>query len=218
MSSMRNRLDEALEEMNNNLIEMGTNAEISIERAALALKNQDMELAQSVEVYKKRVEEIAQDIEYSAHNILLLQQPVAQDMRFISAALRIVTDIERIATQTMNISEITMFLIGKTFIKSPEPIVDMAEKAIFMVHRAIDAFVTGDAGLAAVVIEYDDTVDDLFILVRDELITMINEDKSNGEQAIDLIMIAKYLERIADHAVNISKWVIFSISNYSEVK
>lgn len=209
---MRNRLEVAIEQINNDIIEMGTLVEISIDRAVTALKTQDVKLAKSVKKYQRRVDEMEKSIESTTLNVLVTQQPVAGDLRLISVALKIITDMQRIADQAYNIAEISVQLAQNTFIKNPQFIVDMAEKSISMVSRSLDAFVNRDQNLAEIVIESDDEVDALFVSVRNELIDLIANDKNNGEQAIDMIMIAKYLERIADHAVNISEWVIFFVT------
>lgn len=209
---MRNTLDKGLEQINNELIEMGTLVEISIDRAITALKTQDLKLSKSVKKYLDKVDEMEKNIESTALHILVSQQPVARDLRLISVALKLITDMQRIADQAYNIAEISRQLIKKTFIKNPQFIVDMSEKSVSMVTRALDAFINRDYELAKQVIADDDEVDTLFTVVRDDLINLINEDKSAGDQCIDLIMIAKYLERIADHAVNISSWVIYYIT------
>lgn len=209
---MRNTLEQGLEQLNNDLIEMGTLIEIAIDRAITALKTQDKELALTVREYQKKVNDMEKIIESTSLKILLSQQPVARDLRLISTALKLITDMQRIADQALNISEITMVVSGKTFIKNPDFIVTMAAKTVTMVNKAIDSFINRDKDLAEEVISSDDEVDELFVAVRDDLINLINKDKRNGEQAIDFIMIAKYLERIADHAVNISEWVIFYIT------
>jgi len=218
---MRNSLDQGLEQLNNDLIEMGTLIEIAIDRAITALKTHDVELAMTVRQHQKKVNDMEKEIETTSLKILLSQQPVARDLRLISTALKLITDMQRIADQALNISEITLQLAGKTFIKNPDLIVTMAAKTVTMVNESINAFTNRDKDLAEKVIASDDEVDELFVAVRDDLISLINEDKRNGEQAIDFIMIAKYLERIADHAVNISEWVIFYITGehkeYAEI-
>lgn len=209
---MRNLLVRGLEQINNDLIEMGTLIEIAIKRAITALRTRDIKLAKSVSKYQKQVDEMEKHIERAALQILVSQQPVARDMRLVSSSLKLITDMQRIADQASNIAEITIQLAGSPYVKSPQRIVEMSEKTIDMVNNSIDAFVNRNKTLAEEVILADDEVDALFVVVRDELINLINEDKRNGEQAIDLIMIAKYLERISDHAVNICRWVIFFIT------
>ena len=206
---MRNRLELAIEQINNDIIEMGTLVEISIDRAITGLKTQDIKLAKSVKKYQRRVDEMEKSIESTALQILITQQPVASDLRLISVALKIITDMHRIADQARNIAEISTHLSRSAFVKNPQFIVDMAEKAISMVSRSLDAFLNRDQDLALLVIESDDEVDALFVAVRNELIELIAAEPHHGEQAVDMVMISKYLERIADHSVNICEWVIF---------
>lgn len=209
---MRNRLEHSIEQINNDIIEMGTLVEISIDRAITALKTQDTKLAKSVRKYQRRVDEMEKSIESTALNVLITQQPVASDLRLISVALKLITDMQRIADQAFNIAEISIQIAKNAFVKNPQFIVDMAEKSISMVSRSLDAFLNRDQDLAEIVIESDDEVDALFVAVRNELIELIAAEPKHGEQFIDMIMIAKYLERIADHAVNISEWVIFFVT------
>jgi phosphate transport system protein len=144
--------------------------------------------------------------------LLLQQQPVAKDLRLISAALKMITDMERIGDQAADISEIAIYLIGETYIKKLEHIPQMAAATSKMVKESIEAFVKMDLKLAKSVVEYDDIVDRLFYTVKSDLIELIQADSANGQQAMDLLMIAKYFERIGDHAVNIAEWVVFSLT------
>ena len=143
--------------------------------------------------------------------LLLQQQPVARDLRVISSALKMISDMERIGDQASDIAEIAKF-IKNSNVQSRVHISDMAEAAIKMVTDSVDSFVKKDLSLARAVMEYDDKVDNLFDCVKDELVRLISEDRANGEFCIDLLMIAKYLERIGDHAVNIAEWVEYSIT------
>lgn len=203
---------QSLDEINNDLIEMGTLIEISIERAITALKTKDRELAKSVKKYEKEVDAMEKQIERTSLHVLVSQQPVAKDLRLISVALKLITDMQRISDQASNIAGITKFLVDAKSITNIDLLLDMASKTISMVKKSLDAFINRDMELAIDVIDRDDEVDDLFVAVRDELVHLINQDKNNGAEAIDLVMIAKYLERIADHAVNISNWVIYYIT------
>ena len=142
---------------------------------------------------------------------LIQQQPVAKDLRTITAALKIVTDMERIGDQAADIGEITIKLANQPYIKKLEHINQMASETMLMLIRSIEAYVEKDMDKARKVIAYDDVVDDLFEKVRDDLIAMIQADSANGEQAADLLMVAKYFERIGDHATNIAEWVIFAL-------
>jgi len=143
---------------------------------------------------------------------------VARDLRQISSALKMITDMERIGDQAADISELCIYLADQTYIKKLEHIPQMAEATIKMVTESIDAYVKKDLALAEAVIEYDDVVDELYILIKRELIALVHEDVNNGEQAFDLMQIAKYYERIGDHAVNIARWVIFSITGRHKEK
>ncbi|MCL1996406.1 MAG: phosphate signaling complex protein PhoU [Defluviitaleaceae bacterium] len=209
---MRQTLIQGLGRISNDLIEMGTLVEIAIGRAITALKTQDMELARSVRTYQRKVDEMEKAIESTALYILVSQQPVARDLRLISVALKLITDMQRIADQAYNIAEISIQVAQSSFVYNPQQIVDMAEKSTAMVSRSLDSFVNKDIELAEAIIDADDEIDTLFVTVRTEIINLIAENKQNGEQAIDFMMIAKYLERIADHAVNIASWVIFYVT------
>lgn len=212
----RSRFDEQLERLNTMLIEMGALAELSITTAIDALQRQDTELAKKASFYEKEIDQKERDIEALCLKLLLQQQPVASDLRLISSALKMITDMERIGDQAEDIAEISVYLSDKIFIKKLEHIPMMAEATKKMLSDSIDAFVKRDIELARQVILADDFVDDLFTTVKNDLIEMIGTDKENGEQAIDLIMIAKYLERIGDHAVNIAEWVVFAITGQHE--
>ena len=209
---MRSRFDKELENLNLELIKMGSLIENSIETSAKALMHQDILLIKKVNEYEVEIDEMEKRIESHCLKLLLQQQPVASDLRIISTALKMITDMERIGDNAEDIAEISKYLIGQEFIKDLVHIPQMAEATIYMVRRSIDAFVNKDKQLAIEVCEYDDVVDKLFTVIKNELIEKIYEDKRYGEQAIDLLMIAKYFERIGDHAQNIAEWVIFSIT------
>ena len=209
---MRNKFDQQLANLNDMLIEMGAMIERAISLAIRALVQQDGELASQAVKYDLEIDQMEKDIEAMCLRLLLQQQPVAKDLRLISAALKMITDMERIGDQAADISEITLLLIGETYIKKLEHIPQMAEATAKMVTESIDAYVKMDLDLARRVIEYDDVVDNLFDTVKADLIGMIQADKDCGGQAIDFIMIAKYFERIGDHATNIAEWVVFSIT------
>jgi len=209
---MRNKFDEQLSVMNDMLIEMGAMIEKAITFASQALVNQDEAMAKQAIAVDREIDHMEKEIETMCLRLLLRQQPVARDFRLISAALKMITDMERIGDQAADISQIAMFLIGKKYIKKLEHIQQMAEATAKMVTESIDAYVKMDLDLAQKVIDYDDVVDDLFNVVKTELIELIAKDKANAEQAIDLMMIAKYFERIGDHATNIAEWVVFSIT------
>jgi len=194
------------------LIDMGALVEKSIKRATLAILENDKKKAKKAIAADRDIDSLEKEIEALCLRLLLRQQPVARDLRLISAALKMITDMERIGDQAADISEIAKFLIGKKYIIDLENIPKMAEATSKMVTDSIDAFVKRDLDLAQSVIEYDDVVDNLFDAVKNDVIELIQQDHTNGEQAIDFIMIAKYFERIGDHATNIAEWVVFSIT------
>jgi phosphate transport system protein len=209
---MRNRFDTELENLNLELIKMGSLIEESIETSVKALINQDLSLVEKVREYEKEIDSMEKQIESHCLRLLLQQQPVATDLRLISTALKMITDMERIGDNAEDIAEIAQRFYQKRFIKKLVHIPQMAEATVNMVKKSIDAYVNKDKHLAEEVCKSDDIVDDLFGVVKSELIEMIQQDTENGEQAIDLLMIAKYFERIGDHAENIAEWVIFSIT------
>lgn len=209
---MRNKFDAELDNLNSKLIEMGGYIEEAIALATKALVNRDMAMAQKAIDLDDEIDAFEKDIESLCLKLLLQQQPVASDLRLISAALKMITDMERIGDQAGDISEICIMIGGVEYIKKLEHIPMMAEATVKMVTDAIDAFVKKDAALAQAVIEYDDVVDDLFDNIKADLIELIRKDVKNGPQAMDLLMIAKYFERIGDHATNIAEWVVFSLT------
>ena len=209
---MRNRFDRQLCTLNDELIEMGSMIEKSIETAVKAMVAQDVALAEEVIDSDEEIDRQEREIEDLCLKLLLQQQPVAKDLRLISAALKMITDMERIGDHATDISEITIAMADKPYIKKLEHIQQMAKETMVMLVESIEAFVNKDMEKAEAVIAHDDIVDDLFSKVKNELISMIHENVDAGEQAADLLMVAKYLERIGDHATNISEWVIFSIT------
>lgn len=210
--NMRNRFDRQLVQLNNELIEMGGMIEKAISDTVKALVNQDIELASNVIEYDEEIDHQEREIEQLCLKLLLQQQPVAKDLRLISAALKMITDMERIGDHATDISEITIELSKESYIKKLDHIQQMAKETMVMLVQSVEAFVNKDMDKARMVIVHDDVVDDLFNKVKAELIAMIHEDVNAGEQASDLLMAAKYFERIGDHATNISEWVIFSIT------
>ena len=208
---MRNRFDEQLFELNREIIEMGAMCEEAIASAVKALTTGDMELAGKVKANSGAIDQMERDIEGRCMKLLLHQQPVAKDLRLISAALKMITDMERIGDQAEDIAEIVTFLNGRTT-EGMELIEEMARATIEMVMSSVDAFVKKDVELAEKVIAQDDVVDDYFSKVKYGIISMIAENSTDGEFALDLLMIAKYFERIGDHATNIAEWVIYSVT------
>ena len=208
---MRNRFDEQLFALNRDLIEMGAMCEEVIAAAAKALSNGDLDMAHKVKENGGAIDQMERDIENRCIKLLLHQQPVARDLRQISAALKMITDMERIGDQAEDIAEIVLFLNGHTM-EGVERIEDMARETIKMVTESVDAFVKKDIALAEQVISYDDTVDALFSAMKYDIIQLLATNSADGEFALDLLMIAKYFERIGDHATNIAEWVIYSVT------
>lgn len=207
---MRSHFDEQLDLLNQEMIQMGAMVEGTIERACRALLSHDVELAREIMTSDAVVDRKEREIESLCLRLLLMQQPVARDLRLVSSALKMITDMERIGDQSADISEIVTFVGEIPFEKRPQHIREMAQATMTMVHRAIDAYVSRDVATAREVIASDDEVDDLFLMVKQELVDELAEDRTAGTQALDLLMIAKYFERIGDHAVNIAEWVEFA--------
>ena len=216
---MRNRFDRQLLELNNELIQMGSLIEKAIEMGITALVKQDVERAREAIRFDEEIDQQEKSIEALCMKLLLQQQPVARDLRLISAALKMITDMERIGDQAADISEMTILMSGSEYDKSVidiDVVKDMAKETTDMVIKSVDAFVNKDLELARSVLKRDDVVDDLFDQFRYHLITKINENIKNGEQATDMLLVAKYFERIGDHATNIAEWVIYSITGEHE--
>ena len=208
---MRSRFDEQLKVLNKKMIEMGAECEELIALVAKALLNGDVEGAGNAKEQGHKIDQMEREIESICLKLLLQQQPVARDLRVISAALKMITDMERIGDQAEDIAEIIPFLGGKTGAEFAD-FKPMAKATCKMVNDSIDAYVNGDVTLAKAVIEHDDVVDKAFDRVKQSLIKMISKNTADGEYAVDLLMIAKYFERIGDHAVNIAEWVEFSVT------
>ena len=208
---MRSRFDEQLKRLDKELIEMGAMCEEAIALAAKALLDGDESLAAKVAPLDTEIDQMERDIESMCLKLLLQQQPVARDLRQISAALKMITDMERIGDQAEDIAEIVTFLGGRGA-ENSALLREMARSTIKMVTESVDAYVRRDIELAERVIAEDDIVDDYFSRVKRELIAQIADNPSGGEQTLDFLMIAKYFERIGDHAVNIAEWVIFSVT------
>lgn len=209
---MRKRFKEQLNHLHNSLIELGGYIEYTITQVVKALVEQDVELAQETIACAKEISSKEKEISNLCLKLILQQQPVAKDLRMITSALKMIDDMDRIGDQSADISEFTIMLADSSYIKELEHIPQMAEATIKMVKDSIEAFVRQDVRLAVSVIQYDDVVDNLFIAIRTDLTELIKQDVQNCEQAFDLMMIAKHFERIGDHAVNIAKWVVFSLT------
>ena len=208
---MRNRFDEQLNTLNNELITMGALCEEAISSAVKLLIDNDVKMKENVLDADKQIDQKERDIETLCMKLLMQQQPVASDLRTISSALKMISDMERIGDQASDIAEIAEYAYGSGM-ESETHIADMARATIQMVTDSIDSFVKKDIDLAHTVIEHDNIVDDLFDKVKGELISAIENKAANAEALIDLLMIAKYFERIGDHAENIAEWVIYSIT------
>lgn len=208
---MRTRFDMQLEDLSNHLIQMGALTERAIASAVTAIIEKDAQMAADAISYEQAIDESEAEIERLCLKLLMQQQPVAKDLRLISAVLKMITDMERIGDHASDISEISLV------IKSPGEehlpgLREMAEATIKMVADAIDAFVKNDLELARKVIADDDVVDNYFLDMRALLVEMIQKGSVDGEVLIDLLMVIKYLERIGDHATNLAEWVVFSIT------
>lgn len=208
---MRNRFDRQLDLLNEELTAMGAMCEESIALVAKALSDGDLTLAEKVRSESETIDSMEREIENHCMKLLLHQQPVAKDLRQISTALKMITDMERIGVQTGDIAEIIIFLKGQS-VSGVAIIEDMARATIKMVTQSVDAFVHKDTELAKSVIDYDDVVDGYFEKMKGVIINMIKETPNRGEFLLDLLMISKYFERIGDHAVNIARWVIYSVT------
>jgi phosphate transport system protein len=210
---MRNHFDEQLELLNSELISMGALCEEAISAAIKALLSDDREMSRRAIAADQKIDHKEREIESLCMRLLLQQQPVARDLRVISSALKMISDMERIGDQASDIAEITNY-VRDSDVRNQVHIRNMTVAVIKMVTDSIDSFVKKDQKLAESVIEYDDVVDRLFDEVKAELITLISKDSENGESCLDFLMVAKYLERIGDHATNIAEWVVYSITGH----
>ena len=209
---MRNRFDEQLDLLNSHLLEMGALIERSIQNATHALIEQDVAAAKEAITSDRDIDQNEREIESLCIKLLLQQQPVAKDLRLISAAHKMITDMERIGDQAADISDIVIYIANQPYIKELVHLPQMGKKAIQMVRGSLDAYVNKDLALAQSVMAMDDEIDELFTVVKAELIEQIHHDPDTGEQAMDLLMIAKYYERIGDHAQNIAEWVEYALT------
>ncbi|MCI9086194.1 MAG: phosphate signaling complex protein PhoU [Clostridia bacterium] len=208
---MRNRFDEQLIHLNNELITMGALCEEAISGCVKYLIDKDIAMRDNTLEADKQIDQKERDIERLCMKLLMQQQPVATDLRVISSALKMISDMERIGDQASDIAEIVKH-IQKSNLESNTHISDMARATIRMVTDSVESFVKKDIALAQTVIKNDDEVDSLFNKVKNELIQAIQQSEDDAEALIDLLMIAKYFERIGDHAENIAEWVIYSIT------
>lgn len=212
---MRSRFDEQLMLLNKEMIEMGALCEDAIELVAKALETNEVGIYKRVRPISLEIDQKEKDIEARCMKLLLQQQPVARDLRQISAALKMITDMERIGDQAEDIAEIIGYLNGENH-NNRVPIQEMAQATIKMVTESVDAYVNKDVALAEKVLKEDDIIDEYFMDSKKRLIKMVADNPENGEYALDLLMVAKYFERIGDHATNIAEWVIFSVTGVHE--
>lgn len=208
---MRKQFDEQLLTLNRELTKMGALCEEAIARASKALTTGNTELAREVKPLEGEIDRAERELESLCLRLLLQQQPVARDLRQISAALKMITDMERIGDQAADIADIILQIKGE-HAGEFQLIEQMAEATIKMVTESVDAYVKRDIDIASAAIRHDDRVDDYFDKIKQQLIDDISRKPDIGEYALDLLMIAKYLERIGDHAVNIAEWVVFSVT------
>lgn len=209
---MRKTFDAELQELNYEMINMSAAAEDAIDVVTESLSSSDDDAAKAAIEMTKSMDQMERDIENRCLRLLLQQQPVARDLRTISAALKMVTDLQRIGDQCANIAEISLLLQQQKQDRTLLDIRTMSQKASIMVKRSIFAYVNRDDEAARAVIALDDEIDEFFRTIKGELVELIVENREAADQAIDLIIIAKYLERIADHAVNIAQWAIFCVT------
>ena len=208
---MRNRFDEQLFELNTELIGMGALCEEVISKVAKYLCDGESDLKSEILLTDGMIDQKERDIENLCMKILLRQQPVAKDLRMVSSALKMISDMERIGDQASDIAEMVSF-VSNSSIVSKGHISDMARATIKMVTDSVESFVKADLDIARGVIAHDDVVDELFLKIKHELILSVKEGRDDAESLIDMLMIAKYFERIGDHAENIAEWVIYSIT------
>ena len=210
--SIRNKYESELQSVFNKLIGMCRDVEQAIDRSIEALKTRNDDLARSVMEEDRNIDLTEREIEQDCLKILLMEHPVAGDFRNVSPALKMITDLERIADQAADICEITLQFGNEEFIKKPEHIEMMAKIAIGMVKDGVHSYINKDLETARSLDKRDDRVDELFEKVKEELISLIKSDPNNADQAILFMMIAKYLERIGDHAVNIGEWAEYAVT------
>ncbi|WP_302193520.1 phosphate signaling complex protein PhoU [uncultured Ruminococcus sp.] len=209
---MREYFDLELKALNDKLIEMGALVEGAIKNTITIITNGEYDKLETSRIIEEKINKMEREIQSYCLNLLLLQSPVAGDLRTVSAALKMITDLERIGDQAIDIAEMSPYLKDCENIYSMTHLSEMAERSSNMVTTAIDAFVKKDLKLAKTVATMDDAIDDLFNKVKQEVIDIINANKELDQQAIDVLLIAKYFEKIGDHAENIGEWVVFSIT------
>ena len=210
---MRNKFDEQLRQLNLEMIAMGNMIQKAIQDAIDALFHQDTAMAKQIMQGDELVDQEQKKIEHICFQLLIQQQPVARDLRVITAAMKMVTDMERIGDHAADISELTIMMADSPYLMKEDNIKKMAAEAMFMLMHAVEAYVNRNAQMAQDVIDLDDIVDDLFVKVKADLIEVMQNNAGYAEHAADLLMVNKYLERIGDHATNIAEWVIFALDD-----
>lgn len=214
---MREYFDLELANLNNQLVGMGTLVEGAIKNAVEIIANNSKELLDKAREQEELINTSERKIQNHCIRLLLHQAPVAHDLREVSSALKIITDLERIGDQAIDIAAVSQYIKSRNNVVNVTHIDEMASEASKMVTLAVDAFVKKDFDLAKTVSKRDDVIDELFNKVKEETVDIIRRDKALGAEAIDLMLIAKYLERIGDHAVNIAEWIAFSITGSREL-
>lgn len=210
---MRNKFDEQLRQLNSEMILMGNMIRKAIMDTIEAFFDQDADKAKQIMKDDELVDQEQKKIESICFQLLIQQQPVARDLRTITAAMKMVTDMERIGDQAADIAELTIVMADSPYLLNAENIKHMSAETVAMLLQAVEAYVERDVKKAREVIEHDDIVDELFVKVKSDLIEVMQKNTDYAEQAADLLMVNKYLERIGDHATNIAEWVIFSIDD-----
>lgn len=209
---MRDKFIEQLNELNERMIKMGNQIITNIQAAIVALGASDIEKAKQIMQADVEIDRQQKQIENICFNLLIQQQPVASDLRTVTAALKMVTDMERIGDHAADIAEITVMLGEHSEVNKYKHIAKMANETMLMLNHSIEAYVEKDIAKAKAVIAHDDIVDALFSETKQDVIKLILENREAGEEATDLLMIAKYFERIGDHATNIAEWVIYALA------
>lgn len=214
--SVRKVFEEELTELKTELAEMCRLTEQMISDAITALVKCDRELGKSIGMYDKRVDEYEMAIEKKCMRILLRQQPVAKDFREVSTILKMITDIERFGDQAADIGDIVYTMPGDEYVEKLTHITAMGNLAVKMARESVNSFIGNDEALADEVVALDDRMDELFLTVKSELVELIKKDGKNGDRGIELMMVAKYLERIGDHAVNVAEWTKYNETGVHE--
>lgn len=209
---MRKHYQQQLDELNNQLIEMGLLIEEAIKNALVTLEKNDETALTKTKELEKQINHMEKELESFCLKLIIQQQPVARDLRLISAALKMITDMERIGDQAEDIAMLSIHLKGGRHSEIMENIGIMGEETTKMLKASIQAYTEEDVKLARKVCEWDDVVDDLFNKVKAQIIQLIRKEDEDAEEGPDLLMIAKYLERIGDHTVNLSEWVIYAVT------